>query len=153
MKLSVFENLVQDMEEVVFLLPNGDSVPSNFHITEVGAISKHFIDCGGVIREEIAINFQLWNSDDIDHQLNPEKILHILKLSKEKLNLGDHEIEVEYQGTTIGKYGIELQGKAFVLTNKMTDCLAKDACGIPEKQTTPLINAASDPCIHGNGCC
>ena len=48
-------------------------VPSHFHVTEVGKITKHFIDCGGTVRNEEVVNFQLWQADDYDHRLHPEK--------------------------------------------------------------------------------
>ena len=89
---------------------------------------KNFIDCGGVIRSEKVVNFQLWNADDYDHRLHPEKLVHIIELSERVLGIPDLEIEVEYQGETIGKYGLDHDGKNFLLTTKMTDCLAKDNC-------------------------
>lgn len=36
------------MEDLsIFKLENGNSVPEHFHVTEVGIITKDFIDCGG----------------------------------------------------------------------------------------------------------
>jgi hypothetical protein len=29
---------------------NGTTVPEHFHVTEVGLITKNFIDCGGKVR-------------------------------------------------------------------------------------------------------
>lgn len=156
MKLSVFKMMVENMDEIRFQLPNGTFVPSHFHITEIGSITKHFIDCGGIVREEKVVNFQLWHSDDLDHQLKPNKVLKIINLSQEKLKLEDHEIEVEFQAETIGKYGLKHNGSAFELTTKMTDCLAKDNCGIPEeKPKLDLGNLIAKPnsCTPGGGCC
>jgi hypothetical protein len=48
----------------------------------------------------------------------PIKLLNIIKLSEEKLQMDDLEIEVEYQGSTIEKYGLDFNGKNFVLTCK-----------------------------------
>ncbi|HAZ25722.1 MAG TPA: hypothetical protein DCY95_14960, partial [Algoriphagus sp.] len=84
---------------------------------------------GGTIRQEEKVNFQLWNENDYDHRLHPEKLLKIIELSESKLGIPDWEIEVEYQGETIGKYGLDYNGKSFLLTTKMTDCLAKSECG------------------------
>lgn len=61
------------------------------------------------------MNFQLWNADDFEHRLKPNKLLNIIKLSEEKLGIGDFEIEVEYQSDTIGKYDLDFNGKTFVL--------------------------------------
>ena len=44
---------------------------------------KKFIDCGGVIRDEKVINFQLWYSVDEDHRLEAEKLRKIIALSEE----------------------------------------------------------------------
>ncbi len=118
MKLSEIKSLLSTMKTVEFVLENGDRVPAHFHITEVGLINKHFIDCGGTVRMESNINFQLWNANDLDHRLDPSKLLSIIKLSESKLNLGDFEIEVEYQLSTIGKFGLTHNGSHFVLTNK-----------------------------------
>lgn len=104
MKLSEIKEILPTLENVEFQLENGTFVPEHFHVTEVGQIDKKFIDCGGVIRDEKAVNFQLWNADDYEHRLKPGKLLSIIRLSEEKLGIEDSEIEVEYQSDTIGKY-------------------------------------------------
>jgi hypothetical protein len=45
MKLSEIKT-ANTLENVTFLLPNGTYVPEHFHVTEVGLITKNFIDCG-----------------------------------------------------------------------------------------------------------
>ncbi len=155
MKLSQVKNVLKNIEQIGFQLPDGSLVPNHFHVTEVGKVSKHFIDCGGTLRQEEVVNFQLWNADDYDHRLHPEKLLSIIELSEKVLKIEDHEVEVEYQGETIGKFGIDFDGTNFLLTTKQTDCLAKDACGIPaEKPKVKLadLNNAS-ACTPGGGCC
>lgn len=157
MRLSSIKEILPSLNEVVFELEDGTLVPNHFHVTEVGQITKNFIDCGGVIRTEKVVNFQLWNADDYDHRLKPAKLLNIIKLSEEKLGIEDGEIEVEYQSTTIGKYDLAFDGSKFILQNKTTACLAQDACGIPsEKQKINLMNLAAKPantCTPGGGCC
>ncbi|MFA7273709.1 MAG: DUF6428 family protein [Crocinitomicaceae bacterium] len=157
MKLSDFKTKLVGMEQISFRLPNGTLVPAHFHVTEVGSVTKHFIDCGGTIREEKRVNFQLWEANDYDHRLHPEKLVSIIQLSEDKLGLTDEEIEVEYQGDTIGKYGLEVEGNQFVLTSLTTDCLAKDNCGIPtEKLKVSLSTLGNDSaacCTPGGGCC
>jgi len=155
MKLSEVKSALKSLETIGFQLPDGSLVPSHFHVTEVGKVSKHFIDCGGTVRQEDVVNFQLWNADDYDHRLHPEKLISIIELSEKVLQIKDHEVEVEYQGETIGKFGIDFDGTNFLLTTKQTDCLAKDACGIPaEKPKVKLadLNNAS-ACTPGGGCC
>src|SRR5690606_24879605 len=131
MRLSHIKEILPTLSNVEFQLENGTSVPEHFHVTEVGVITKRFIDCGGTIRNEKVVNFQLWNANDLEHRLKPTKLLHIIKLSEEQLEMEDAEIEVEYQAETIGKYDVEFNGNHFVLKNKQTACLALDACGIP----------------------
>ncbi|TZF94872.1 hypothetical protein FW781_13295 [Chryseobacterium panacisoli] len=157
MKLSEIKKILPTLENVEFQLENSTFVPEHFHVTEVGQITKNFIDCGGVIRNEKAVNFQLWNADDYEHRLKPGKLLHIIQLSEEKLGIENSEIEVEYQGETIGKYDLEFNGKNFVLKNKTTACLDQEACGIPsEKQKKNLSELSANPksaCNPASGCC
>jgi len=154
MKLSEIKDILTNLQELHFVLENGEQVPEHFHVTEVGQINKRFIDCGGVIRDEKAINFQLWFSTDNDHRLEAEKLKKIIALSEDQLGLEDAEIEVEYQQSTIGKFGLDFNGSAFVLTTKTTACLAQDACGVPqEKPRVKLSDLQSSNCAPGSGCC
>ncbi|SDR88874.1 DUF6428 family protein [Winogradskyella sediminis] len=157
MKLSEIKSKLKALDSIAFQLPNGDLVPRHFHVTEVGKISKHFIDCGGTVRTENVANFQLWEADDYDHRLHPEKLLSIIELSEKVLQIEDLDIEVEYQGETIGKYGLDFNGEHFLLTTKLTDCLAKDKCGIPEAKPklklSELQDQAASCCGPDSGCC
>lgn len=154
MKLSEIKIQLKGLETIAFELPNGDLVPNHFHVTEVGKISKHFIDCGGTVRKEEVISFQLWEANDYDHRLHPEKLVHIIELSEKILGLEDLPIEVEYQSSTIGKYGLDFNGENFLLTTKQTTCLAQDQCGIPqEKQKIRLSAVGASACAPGSGCC
>lgn len=158
MKLSEFKQHLNTCSELNFMLPNGTLVPKHFHVTEVGSVSKHFIDCGGTVRKENTVSFQLWEANDIDHRLAPQKLSNIIALSERTLNVQDAEIEVEYQSQTIGKYGLDFDGKHFLLTAKQTACLAEDSCGIPpEKQKVKLSelqkNNSSNCCTPGGKCC
>ncbi len=161
MKLSEIKNILKTVETINFQLPNGSFVPEYFHVTEVGLITKNFIDCGGTVRKETVVNFQLWDANDYEHRLKPQKLVHIIELSEKVLvpiaiGIEDFEIEVEYQDTTIGKYDLDFNGKDFLLLNKQTACLAMDQCGIPsEKQKVNLsdISNQSNSCTPGGSCC
>ena len=155
MILSEVKTLLKHTSRLEFKLPNGELVPSHFHVTEVGKVSKHFIDCGGVERKEEVVSFQLWNANDYDHRLHPERLLDIINLSESKLGLSDSVVEVEYQGETIGKYGLDYSDGTFQLTMKETDCLAKDNCGIPEEKPRVKLSEVqnSGSCAPGSGCC
>lgn len=154
MKLSQIKRLLGTVETVNFQLPNGTFVPEHFHVTEVGLITKNFIDCGGTVRNETVVNFQLWDANDFEHRLKPKKLLDIIQLSEKVLGIEDFEIEVEYQNTTIGKYDLEFNGKNFELMNKQTACLAQDQCGIPsEKQKVRLSDINNESCCTPGGSC
>ncbi len=134
MKLSEVKRLLPSLENVSFRLENGCFVPEHFHVTEVGVVGKHFIDCGGVVRSERKVSFQLWDANDFEHRLKPTKLLNIIRLSEEKLGIEDLEVEVEFQGETIGKYHLGFEGGDFVLLSTTTNCLAQDNCGVPQQK-------------------
>ena len=50
MKLSELKNKLSTVSNLTFVQPNGVFVPRHFHITEIGLVTKHFIDCGGTVR-------------------------------------------------------------------------------------------------------
>lgn len=147
MKLSELKAHLQTAEGVNFKLQNGTTVPDHFHVTEVGVVTKHFIDCGGKVRHEKVANFQLWDANDFEHRLKPAKLIHIIALSEKVLEMEDLEIEVEYQTETIGKYDLGFDGKDFMLLSKQTACLAKENCGVPEKE------AIQSCCTPNSNCC
>ena len=158
MKLSEIKNYLEAVKVLSFQLPDGSYVPENFHVTEVGLITKDFIDCGGTIRKETVVNFQLWeDSNDEDHRLKPQKLLSIIALSEKVLGIGDFDIEVEYQDGTIGKYDLGFEGHGFLLLNKQTTCLASDQCGIPagkkKVSLSEITSVSTDSCTPGGGCC
>ena len=152
MKLSEVKEALRKLDSVIFQMPNGTYVPLHFHITEVGMITKNFIDCGGTVREEKMVNFQLWEAADYEHRLTPDKLNKIIELSESTLNINPElEVEVEYQAGTIGKFGLAFNGICFQLTNKMTACLAEDACGIPEEKRK--VNLSDLGSASAVGCC
>ncbi len=153
MKLSEIKKHLSTTEAVSFELQNGALVPEHFHVTEVGVVTKNFIDCGGTVRNEKVANFQLWDANDFEHRLRPEKLLNIIALSEKVLGMEDLEIEVEYQAETIGKYDLEFNGKNFVLISTQTNCLAKDKCGIPQEKPKLNLAETASTCAPGSGCC
>lgn len=155
MNLSEVKSALKKLKTIAFQLPNGELVPNHFHVTEVGKISKNFIDCGGTLRNEEVINFQLWNANDYDHRLHPEKLLDIIELSEKNLDLNNSEIEVEYQGNTIEKYALDFDGTNFLLVSKQTDCLAPDKCGVPAQKSKIKLSELNkaNSCAPGSGCC
>jgi hypothetical protein len=157
MKLSEIKKHLASLDAVNFELQDGTLVPEHFHVTEIGIVTKNFIDCGGTVRHEKVANFQLWDANDHEHRLKPQKLLNIIALSEKVLGMEDLEIEVEYQSATIGKYELDFHGKNFILLAKQTACLAQDNCGVPASkqklQLAGITDTQNNCCTPGGGCC
>lgn len=157
MKLSQFKQHLEKVSQLNFIQPNGTFVPRHFHITEVGLMTKHFIDCGGTVRIEKTVGFQIWIANDFEHRLEPQKLKTIIGVAENLFGNEDLEIEVAFQSETISCYGLDFNGQNFVLTIKETDCLAKDHCGIPQEnqiiKLAELQTAQKSSCTPGGGCC
>ena len=157
MKLSSLKNYLAGAQSLSLQLPDGDFVPPHFHITEMGLLTKHFIDCGGTVREEKYASMQVWTANDVDHRLTPAKLNAIITKASALIGQEDPELEIEYQGETIGKYGLDLDKGQLVLTTKQTNCLAQDHCGIPvdklNVKLSELSPAKESCCAPGSACC
>jgi Family of unknown function (DUF6428) len=134
---SLKTNLLQHPDKNVrFVLPDGDPIPAEFHVTEVGHVVKAFVDCGGSVRRQESCLFQTWVSgDDPDHRLSAGKLSHILGLSSKVIPSEDLEVEVEYEQCAVAQYKVESfeadeNELRFQLAHKHTDCLAREACGL-----------------------
>lgn len=131
---------------VRFVLPDGDAIPARFHVTEVGHITRRFIDCGGMIRQLESCLLQTWVPEgDGDHRLSAGKLAKILDLSRQVVPSDELAVEVEYDCCVVAQYTLEESSVqddvlTFALGNKKTDCLAREACGV-------------EPAAAGSGCC
>jgi hypothetical protein len=123
-------------KNIRLILPDGDPIPADFHVTEVGHVVKAFIDCGGTLRRRETCLLQAWVSgNDPDHRLTAEKLARILGLSSKVVPSEDLEVEVEYEPCAVAQYKVESAGSAgdelhFQLAHKHTDCLAREGCGL-----------------------
>ncbi|MFO0495373.1 MAG: DUF6428 family protein [Flavobacteriia bacterium] len=156
MNLSEFKSLLHQLDVITFKLPNGEHIPAHFHITEIGLLTRNYIDCGGKLREDKSINVQLWYSTDMEHRLKPSKLLNIIEQSERLIDLGEYEMEIEYQQETIAKFGLTFCENQFELTTKQTACLAEDQCGIPESKTKmnlKELTTGASCCPPGGNCC
>jgi hypothetical protein len=123
-------------KNVRFVLPDGDPIPADFHVTEVGHVVKNFVDCGGTVRRLETCLLQTWVAgNDSDHRLSTEKLAKILDLSTKVVPSEDLEVEVEYEPCAVAQYKVESAKAAgkelhFQLAHKHTDCLAREACGL-----------------------
>lgn len=153
MLLSALKQKLGEIETLEFQLPDGQFVPAHFHITEIGNVSRDYIDCGGTLRQENKLNLQLWVSSDSDHRLVPDNLLNILQLAEKQLGFSNEEVEVEYQQSTIGRYELAFNGTVFQLINTQTACLAPDQCGIPQEKPRVRVTVGGLSCDPNSGCC
>jgi hypothetical protein len=123
-------------ENVLFILPDGDPIPADFHVTEVGHVVRNFIDCGGTFRRQETCLLQAWVAEnDADHGLSAERLTKILELSAAVVPSEGLDVEVEYDTCCFAQYKIDHMEEAegelrFHLMHKHTDCLARVACGL-----------------------
>lgn len=153
MKLSAFKKTLSELDTLKFQLPDGHFVPAHFHITEVGHVTRNFIDCGGILRQENKLSIQLWVASDKDHRLKPDKVLDILKLAHKQFEFSNIDVEVEYQQSTIGLFKLAFDGSVFQLINTQTACLAQDKCGISQEKPRVRLTASGLSCNPESDCC
>lgn len=151
MNIVELKSSLQNISELSFELENGTKIPNHFHITEMGLTTKHFVDCGNKLRKEQYANFQIWYSTDTEHRLSPKKLNSIIENYTDFFSFENHEIEVEYQSDTIGRYGLKLENGKFILTSKQTQCLASEHCGVKTEHNN--VENATSSCGSGTGCC
>jgi hypothetical protein len=153
MNLGAFKDSLRrhPAKNVRLLLPDGDPIPAEFHVTEVGHLVRSFIDCGGTIRRVETCLLQAWVAgNDPDHRLSAEKLARILEMAAPVVPSDSLEVEIEYQPCCVAHYTVDqaepVGGELlFHLAHKQTDCLAREACG--------LVPAGSGERCEGEGCC
>ena len=141
MKLTELKSILRQHPSAYlrFILPDGDQVPAHFHITEVGHVTKRFIDCGGKLHDKTDICLlQTYVADDVDHRVNAGTFAKILDLGAQVLPHDDMPVEVEYDCCVVAQYPIadaKFNGEhiEIQLREKHTNCLAKGKCGIDGK--------------------
>jgi hypothetical protein len=144
--------LENSAKNVRLVLPDGDLVAADFHVTEVGHVVKNFVDCGGTRRRAESVVLQAWvAANDPDHRLTGAKLAAILDLAKTILPSDELNVEVEYEGCAISQYpvmGATTEGNEvrFALAEKHTDCLAREACGLESCGCGPQDDQAAAKC-------
>lgn len=153
MKLHAFHAhlLAHPDRPVGFVFDDGDAIPEQFHVTEVGHVAKHFIDCGGTVRQAATVQLQVWVGEDSAHRLMAGKLAKIIELAKPLIPSDDLKVEIEYEGCVLSQYGVEAATDVddrltFHLGDKHTDCLAREACGLSPAGAAP-------GCCGLSGCC
>ncbi len=134
-------------------LPSGEYVPAHFHVTEVGKVTKDFVDCGGVRRSEQTCVLQTLVANDVDHRLTCDKLRRILDLTRSLELSAENPIDFEVQGNTVQIYSLDQcqlsdSDLTLSLAAKQTACLAPDQCGIDSALPT-----LGNSCCGDSGCC
>ena len=133
MKLHEVKSILRAHPRAVprFTLPDGEQIPAHFHITEVGHVTKRFIDCGGKLHDKReSCVLQTWLGSDTDHRIDAATFGKILDLGAQVLPDEEMEVEVEYDCCVVAQYPIGDAKKVgefieFQLVEKHTDCLAR----------------------------
>ncbi|HMO13137.1 MAG TPA: DUF6428 family protein [Pirellulaceae bacterium] len=133
-------------------IPSGKLLPEHFHVTEVGKVTKDFVDCGGVQRCEQTCVLQTLVANDVDHRLSTSKFSDILEKSSTLELNNTKEVDVEVQGATIEVYRIKSATSSdgqlvLKLQNKQTACLAPNKCGLE------IVSSAAQSCCGGHSSC
>ncbi len=144
-----------------FRLPSGGTVPAHFHITEVGHVTKRFVDCGGTRRLQETCLLQTWVHEDVEHRLTAGKLAKVFEHAADVLPAYDLPVEVEHELEGVSQFRVEavsVRGEelVFELGNKQTDCLARGVC-LPDRCGPPAAAIAekqeSTCCDPRSGCC
>lgn len=162
MKTKEFIQLLEQHpgKSLLFEYQNGQTVASNYHITEIKNVSVESVDCGAGTdfwRETI---LQLWESPvekESRSYMTAYKAMSIInKVNKIKPLNTDAVIKFEYGNNNfhtaqLPVMGVEIgtQNLIVKLVPDITDCKAKSECGIPEE----TVAAGATKCTPGSGCC
>lgn len=124
---------------VRFRLPDGTRSALHAHITEVGLITKSFVDCGGTVRRTSYCLLQSWVADDFEHRLRAGKLLSIIDKAGPLLGQGDLPVELEHQLEYATQFRLSsadvTQDEVTVtLSGKETACLAPEKCCPPQTE-------------------
>ncbi|MCP4098868.1 MAG: hypothetical protein GY880_00005 [Planctomycetaceae bacterium] len=156
MNLQEFKTALSDKpaHELGIQFDSGIVLPPHFHITEIGKVTKDFVDCGGTRRTTISCVLQTFIATDFDHRLKTDKLSTIIEKAS-ALELDESTpVEIEIQTDTIGTYAVTgclvSDGKVtFEVAAKQTACLAPDQCGIDSVPTIEI--ATADPSVEECG--
>jgi hypothetical protein len=150
MKTSELQNILATHRDhqLVMMLPDGGRVPAHAHVTEVGRIDRHFIDCGGTVHRSSFCCLQIWVADDVDHRMTAGKLADVIERAA-AIEVSGLDVEIEYEDGFISQFPVleaRLEGNAVALSlgTKHTDCLAKDVC---------LPAQPEGECCAGSSCC
>jgi hypothetical protein len=131
-----------------FVLPDGDYIPADAHVTEVGHVIRNYIDCGGLTGTEERVVLQTHVGDDTDHRLRSDRLAKILRLGNRVIPSADVDVDVEYDCCVVAQYPVletRTDGEHLnvILHRGRTQCRARERC---QAEVTP------DCCIAAASC-
>lgn len=134
-------------------IPGAGALAPHFHITEVGKVTKDFVDCGGVRRSETACVLQTLVAHDTEHRLSAPRLAGILSKTSTLGLADDLPVDIEIQGKSIETWRVasivgESDRMVIHVAPKRTACLAQDKCGL---DVLPI--AAGGCCDSQSNCC
>jgi hypothetical protein len=114
-----------------FVLPDGDYIPAHAHVTEVGHVVRHFIDCGGLTGKEEKVVLQTHVGNDTEHRLRSDRFAKILELGNRVIPSADLNVDVEYDCCVVAQYPIaearpESEHLNLILRRGRTQCRAQE---------------------------
>jgi len=131
-----------------FVLPDGDYIPAHAHVTEVGHVVRHFIDCGGLTGKEERAVLQTHVGNDTDHRLRSDRFAQILELGNRVIPSADLDVDVEYDCCVVAQYPIaearpDGEHLNLILRRGSTQCRAQER---RESETAARCCATSATC-------
>ena len=152
MKLSVLKSILQKAYKIGFEFPDGKLIPSQYQVVKVGLQTEKMINLDGTIENTQCILVHLSPNPNFNHRRNPNAFLNLIKNAEDLMDLPDAQVQIIlWSAATASIYNLEKAEKYFKLLPIKTDSTIN-----PTRitiQTTPLIDAASDPSLPGNSCC
>ena len=164
MKLSDLKSILQKVYKIGFEFPDGKLIPSQYQVVKVGLQTEKMINLDGTIENTQCILVHLSPNPNFNHRRNPNAFLNarladpdsaflnLIKNAEDLMDLPDAQVQIIlWSAATASIYNLEKAEKYFKLLPIKTDSTIN-----PTRitiQTTPLIDAASDPSLPGNSCC
>ena len=143
---------MQKVYKIGFEFPDGKLIPSQYQVVKVGLQTEKMINLDGTIENTQCILVHLSPNPNFNHRRNPNAFLNLIKNAEDLMDLPDAQVQIIlWSAATASIYNLEKAEKYFKLLPIKTDSTIN-----PTRitiQTTPLIDAASDPSLPGNSCC
>jgi hypothetical protein len=149
---------------LMFTLPNGQTIPEGYHLTELKAVNVNAMDCGGQADAWAETIIQLWSAPEGEpgRQMTGKKFLEITDqvLKVVPVNM-DANLKIEYGlgGEPAAHYRVgSLALEAGILNAHLeplpVSCKARDRWNATQTPISfEMLGDAEASCKPGGGCC